>query len=221
MPTQQNHESKSDLLFVEDIEVGQGVLPVDVPQPAQINPSAEDAAAVPHLADGHVNGQISGQISGQINDLCSVTLGDRLKQARRNRGLSVADVAQTLNFQTTIVQSIESGDLKALPMSYEVGFFRTYAIFVGEDGLGVSIKDAVDAIRGDFKPVAPLASGIMIGHVDEVSRRGRWIKIALTVFLTAGLIAWLAWPEGMARQTTTLGANDVPIQYTFNFQADN
>jgi transcriptional regulator with XRE-family HTH domain len=209
MATRQNHETKTDLLFVEDIEVEQGVLPVDAPQPATNNPSAEVASSVPQLA------------SVDTEALCAISLGERLRQARLAKGFSVADIAQTLNFQTNIVRSIEAGDLKALPTSYEVGFFRTYAKFVGETGLGVGIADAVEAIRGDFQPAARVANDIIIGQVEEESRRGIWVKVALGIILVAGMIAWFSWPEGMAGQTTTLGADDVPVQYTFNLQADH
>jgi hypothetical protein len=209
MATRQNQKSKSDLLFVEDIEVEQGILPVDAPQPAPTNPSAEVGSTVPQLA------------SIDTEALCAISLGERLRQARLDRGLSVADISQTLNFQTDIVRSIEAGDLKALPTSYEVGFFRTYAQFVGETGLGVGIADAVEAIRSDFQPAATVANDIIIEQVEEGSRRGVWVKVALGIILVAGMIAWFSWPEGMAGQTTTLGASDVPVQYTFNLQADH
>ena len=208
MATQQNHETKSDLLFVEDIEVEQGVLPVDAPQPATINPSAEVASSVPQLA------------SVDNEALCAISMGERLRQGRLDRGLSVADIAQTLNFQTNIVRAIEAGDLEALPTSYEVGFFRTYAQFVGETSLGVGIDDAVEAIRCDFQPAASVANDIIMDHVEEKSRSGVWVKAAMGIVLVAGLIAWFAWPEGMAGQTTTLGADDVPVQYTFSLQAE-
>jgi cytoskeleton protein RodZ len=209
MATHQNRESKTDLLFVEDIEVDQGVLPVDPQEPATINPSVADAT-------GELN-----QSSGDIIALCPVSLGDRLRKARKNRGLSVADIAQTLNFQTSIVRSIEAGDLEALPTSYEVGFFRTYAQLVGEVGLGVTIDEAVEAIRVDFQPATPHASTTMNDHVEEASRLGTWIKIAIGAILVVGVVAWLSWPEGKASQTSTLGVDDIPIQYTFNLQADN
>jgi cytoskeletal protein RodZ len=148
--------------------------------------------------------------------LTAAQLGARLKDARKRQGLSVGDVAKVLNFQNKIVRSIESGDLAQLPTSYEIGFFRTYAQFVGEPALGMPVCEAVSAIREGYE--TPLNNGLhgLTDNLMPVNQTNWFFRIAMGAVLIVGAVAWLAWPEGRADQRTTMGESEIPIQYTFD-----
>lgn len=61
-------------------------------------------------------------------------VGERLAEARRAKGLELADVAARTRIPLRALEAIERSDLKALPAAtYSVGFVRTYATAIGLD----------------------------------------------------------------------------------------
>ncbi|MBA3668310.1 MAG: helix-turn-helix domain-containing protein [Sphingomonas sp.] len=80
-----------------------------------------------------------------------VTVGQRLKQAREAKGLSIEDVASTTRIPMRHLASIEIGDWDALPAStYSIGFAKNYAVAVGLDR--AEIGDALRAEMGGSRP---------------------------------------------------------------------
>lgn len=64
----------------------------------------------------------------------SVTLGEKLKQAREARGLSISEVAEQTRISALYLESIENNDYKILPGGiFNKGFVKSYAKFVGID----------------------------------------------------------------------------------------
>lgn len=71
---------------------------------------------------------------GQVETLTE--LGDRLRQFRQNRDLSLEYVAGTTMIPVRLLRAIEEGDLSRLPEPvYIQGFIRRYADAIGMDGL--------------------------------------------------------------------------------------
>ncbi|MHA1569101.1 MAG: helix-turn-helix domain-containing protein, partial [Alphaproteobacteria bacterium] len=63
-------------------------------------------------------------------------IGAGLRVAREERGLSVDDVAAVLKIRREHIASIESSRVDDLPgLPYAIGFIRTYAEYLGMDGL--------------------------------------------------------------------------------------
>jgi len=61
-------------------------------------------------------------------------LGELLKKAREQRGLSLEDIQETTKIRKRYLEAIESGDYKVLPGSFYVrAFVKTYAESVGLD----------------------------------------------------------------------------------------
>ncbi len=84
------------------------------------------------------------------------SIGDRLKEAREARGLSLDDVASQTRIPIRHLQHIESEDWDALPgVTYCVGFTRAYANMVGIDGAELSRE--VRDLLGDARIRAPAA----------------------------------------------------------------
>jgi len=199
MARQGRSDSTGDLFFIPEAEANVASSADPQREPAEASSSHED--------------------SKTVQGLTAAELGARLKDARKRQGLSVSDVAKVLNFQNKIVRSIESGDLAQLPTSYEVGFFRTYAQFVGEPALGVSVCEAVGVIREDFVKSTVGGPDVLTDNLMPPQQTNWLLRIATVFVLIAGAVVWLAWPEGHADQRTTMGESEIPIQYTFDVKA--
>ena len=77
-------------------------------------------------------------------------LGDVLKNARENKGLTLDEVALETKIQKRYLEDLEKEDFEDMPGKvYERGFLRTYA-----EALGLDVKEVLklhDEIRGDKK----------------------------------------------------------------------
>jgi cytoskeleton protein RodZ len=64
----------------------------------------------------------------------SQTLGEKLRQAREARGISISEVAEQTRISSLYLQSIENDDYKPLPGGiFNKGFVKSYAKFIGVD----------------------------------------------------------------------------------------
>ncbi|MFN0138594.1 MAG: helix-turn-helix domain-containing protein [Pyrinomonadaceae bacterium] len=62
----------------------------------------------------------------------SVSLGEKLRQAREDKGLTLSEVSEHTRISTLYLQSIENDDYKILPGGiFNKGFVKSYAKFVG------------------------------------------------------------------------------------------
>ena len=62
----------------------------------------------------------------------SQTLGEKLRQAREAKGLSLSHVAEQTRISPLYLEAIESDDYKVLPGGiFNKGFIKSYAKFVG------------------------------------------------------------------------------------------
>ncbi|MGQ0542968.1 MAG: helix-turn-helix domain-containing protein [Blastocatellia bacterium] len=64
----------------------------------------------------------------------SLTLGEKLRQAREERGISISEVAEQTRISSLYLESIENDDYKPLPGGiFNKGFVKSYARYVGVD----------------------------------------------------------------------------------------
>src|SRR5690606_16278530 len=62
------------------------------------------------------------------------TLGEKLRQAREERGISISEVAEQTRISPLYLESIEKDDYKILPGGiFNKGFIKSYAKFIGYD----------------------------------------------------------------------------------------
>ena len=62
------------------------------------------------------------------------TLGEKLRQAREERGISISEVAEQTRISSLYLESIEKDDYKVLPGGiFNKGFIKSYAKYVGYD----------------------------------------------------------------------------------------
>ena len=68
------------------------------------------------------------------NDKMAQTLGEKLRQAREARGISIGEVAEQTRISPLYIESIENDDYRPLPGGiFNKGFVKSYAKFVGID----------------------------------------------------------------------------------------
>ena len=64
----------------------------------------------------------------------SITLGEKLRQAREERGISISEVAEQTRISPMYIESIEKDNYKPLPGGiFNKGFVKSYAKYVGLD----------------------------------------------------------------------------------------
>jgi cytoskeletal protein RodZ len=64
----------------------------------------------------------------------SLTLGEKLRQAREERGISISEVAEQTRISPHYLDSIENDDYRTLPGGiFNKGFVKSYAKYVGVD----------------------------------------------------------------------------------------
>jgi cytoskeleton protein RodZ len=81
-----------------------------------------------------------------------VTVGQRLKEAREAKGLSVEDIAAQTRIPTRHLTSLEESEWDKLPAAtYSIGFAKSYAAMIGLDR--VEIGDQLRAEMGGSRPV--------------------------------------------------------------------
>src|SRR5438093_12849043 len=77
-------------------------------------------------------------------------VGERLRTAREEKGLSLDDVARQTRIPIRHLEHIEREEWDALPaITYSVGFVRSYASAVGLDGpaVGAELREQLGGAR--------------------------------------------------------------------------
>jgi cytoskeleton protein RodZ len=91
----------------------------------------------------------SGQLSP--NPVSPARPGERLRIAREDRGLSLAEIAARTRVPQRHLEALEAGDYTALPSpTYAVGFSKAYARAVGADEVAIA-----QDVRRDLDKLGP------------------------------------------------------------------
>ena len=112
------------------------------------------------------------------------TLGAYLRAVREQRGLSLADLADTTRIRRAYLQAVEERNRSALPSRpFAIGYVRAYARALGVDGEGAVQRFKVDWPETD----EPLRNPV--GVQGEARARNPAITVAVGVLL-AGVAVW-------------------------------
>ena len=134
-------------------------------------------------------------------------LGLRLRRARENAGLGVAEVAEKLRLKSATVEAIEREDFDTLGAAvYVRGYFNSYARLVG---LPTVIVDS--AFRKETVPVPELRTTARVSHSRFLF--DRYAKRAVYVVMTAAIVVpviLLATSDQLPRRGATLTL-DAPV----------
>jgi cytoskeletal protein RodZ len=120
-----------------------------------------------------------------------VTVGQRLREAREAKGLSVEDIAAQTRIPTRHLLSLETGDWASLPAAtYSIGFAKNYAGALGLDR--TEIGDQLRAEMGGYSSATPQAEVYEAVDPARTMPKGLVISaLALLLLVVLGL-TWLS-----------------------------
>jgi cytoskeletal protein RodZ len=124
------------------------------------------------------------------------TVGQRLRAAREERGLSLEDVAAQTRIPQRHLESIENGDWDALPApTYTTGFSKSYASAVGLDR--TEVGDQLRAEMGGQRFTTNAAE--VFEPADPRRTMPKWLVIGTIAGLIV-LVALMSWLNNRSLQ---------------------
>src|SRR5690242_7079831 len=106
------------------------------------------------------------------------TVGERLRAAREEKGLSLEDVAAQTRIPQRQLESIETADCEKLPApTYTIGFAKSYASSVGLDR--TEIGDQLREEMGGQRFVSSQSE--VIDAADPARTMPRWLVISAVI----------------------------------------
>ncbi|MDQ7005588.1 MAG: helix-turn-helix domain-containing protein [Ghiorsea sp.] len=108
-------------------------------------------------------------------EILQCEMGEKLKKARQEKGFTVESVVQTLKFNATFLDALESGEWENLPGEvYTIGFLRQYAAL-----LNIDITQDIERIKSrSFEMKTP-----EVYRDVPISPQKKWTLIAIAVFI--------------------------------------
>ncbi|RSV18425.1 helix-turn-helix domain-containing protein [Sphingomonas sp. ABOLG] len=130
-------------------------------------------------------------------------VGDRLRAAREQQGMSLAEIGARTRVPLRHLEAIEASNYGALPSpTYAVGFVRAYARAVGEDEVALARDVRVEALKAPR--TTPQYQPYEIADPARVPSRGL-VVVAAGLALAVAVLAVLWFASGLFR-----GGDDAP-----------
>jgi cytoskeletal protein RodZ len=150
-------------------------------------------------------------VDGAQHGLAANPVGDRLRAAREEKGMSLDDVASQTRVPTRHLQHIDNGDWEALPApTYSVGFARAYANAVGLNGTEIAAE--LRAQLGSGRNNAAAAVYNEPADPARVPPRSLALVAAiLAILIAAGYAIWRSNAVDDTDPLTEAAAVDTPI----------
>lgn len=136
------------------------------------------------------------------------TVGDRLRQAREQAGLSLDQVASQTRIPMRHLQHIEREEWDALPaVTYCVGFVRSYANAIGLDGAELSreVRDKLGGLR------TPVQAAEYYEPADPARVPPRTLAIVAALIAAALVVFYLVWRGTLNEDAASSGGVTVPL----------
>lgn len=120
------------------------------------------------------------------------TVGEQLKAARIERGLTLNEVAAQTRVPIRHLEALEISDFSALPGStYSVGFAKSFARFVGLDSIALATElrgELAQSGHAGFIPVTPDYE-----PADPARVPPRWLAWTAGALFVLGIIGYMGW----------------------------
>jgi cytoskeletal protein RodZ len=142
----------------------------------------------------------------------SLTLGQKLRQAREERGISIGEVSEQTRISPHYIESIENDDYKTLPGGiFNKGFVKSYARYVGYDEQEAlsDYSKLISAQNEGTSPDEPRTYRPEVLTDDNVSS-SRWpsllFAVVILALMTVGILYFVNYLKGSSEQTQQANA---------------
>ncbi len=138
----------------------------------------------------------------------TIGIGERLRQAREAKGLSLDEVASQTRIPIRHLQHIEKEEWDALPaITYCIGFVRSYANTVGLDGaeMGRELRDRL----GGLRTRAPAAEYYQPADPARVPPRS--LALIAAVVAVVAIIVYAIWRNSLNDAEDPAAAVTLPV----------
>ena len=141
----------------------------------------------------------------------SLTLGEKLRQAREEQGISISEVAENTRISPHYIKSIEEDNYKPLPGGiFNKGFIKSFARYLGVDE-NEALQDYADLIASQTEaPAEPPHAYRPEVLTDERYSESRAPTIifaaVILAVMTLGLVLLVRFLQNRGEATTTANA---------------
>lgn len=145
---------------------------------------------------------------GQVETFNPQSIGDRLRQAREARGMTLDQVANQTRVPIRHLQHIEREEWDALPaVTYCIGFVRAYANNVGLDGAELSreVRDQLGGLRS--RP--PVADYYEPADPARMPPKSLAVIAVIVILIIVG--GYVVWRSNLGGETTQSGDVTVTV----------
>ena len=145
----------------------------------------------------------------------SLTLGEKLQQAREARGISISEVAENTRISPLYLTSIENNDYRTLPGGiFNKGFVKSFAKYVGIDeqealqdySVLISQQEAVSEDPQTYRPEVLTDDNTNFSGIGTII-----FAVVILGLMIAGILAALNYWKGSSGETpanTNIAANN-------------
>ena len=159
-------------------------------------------------------------VMDEIEQASVATVGERLRAAREEQGMSLEQLAATTRIPTRHLESLENSNWAALPApTYSMGFAKNYAGAVGLDR--AEIADQLREEMGGTRPTQMLSNDLFEpADPKRAMPRGLVIGAIIALVLVAIGLTWLsnrnlsAGDDAIAATESPAAATDAPVAVT-------
>lgn len=120
----------------------------------------------------------------------SLTLGEKLQQARESRGTTIAEVAEQTRISPLYIEAIENNDYRTLPGGiFNKGFVKSYAKYVGLDEQE-AIQDYIQLISQQEGTVTEEPKTYKPEVLTDESTNSSSLMTIIFAVVILGLMTW-------------------------------
>ncbi|GIK47871.1 MAG: XRE family transcriptional regulator [Alphaproteobacteria bacterium] len=132
--------------------------------------------------------------------------GRKLAEARRQRGMTLDEVAERIRVRREFLEALEEMNVKLLPgKAYALAFLRSYA-----RELGIPEKVIVDQFQDECALTREDVQKQIRTPVSKPHRERPWLAAAALVVLAAGFVGWRALTQDETEQVAETPAVTAP-----------
>jgi len=126
---------------------------------------------------------------GEMDETQTVSVGERLRIGREEKGLTLEDVASQTRIPRRHLESIETGDWSNLPAAtYTMGFAKSYATAIGLDR-----NEIGDQLRAEMGGARTTTADTEVFEAADPARTMPKSLVLIALLAVIVLVAGLSW----------------------------